>query len=443
MEIERAVRDVRSIFAAALRRVEPRALVLEALQLDGDTLVVDDRRIPLAKGSRIIVVAIGKASIPMALGAEDALGELISRGVAATKRGALPADSAARPRRIEPLEAAHPVPDQSSVEAGRRVLELVHGLSPDDVVLVLISGGGSALVEQPVPGVELEDIAATTEMLMKAGAGIEVLNAARRRLSRIKAGGLARAIAPGKVVNLIVSDVLGNPLPVIASGPSVDPGPARLDAAEAAKRLGVWEQIPEAARRVLSRASNDEVDRPLTNVVASVVLADAAMAARAAAEGAEALGYQAEILATRFDGEAREFARFWSALARHQREARTSEAAARPVCLVGAGEMTVTVRGEGRGGRNTEMALAAALAIEGIEGVAIASLATDGDDGSSGAVGGVVVGASVQRAQERGVDPRRLLDENDSARFLDAASGLIVTGPTGTNVNDLYLALIS
>lgn len=437
MDLERARADVLAIFRAALRRVDPEALVRDALVLDGDAIVVRGTRYPLAPDARLIIVAIGKAAVGMARGATAALGARIDRGIAVTK--ALPGEEL--PRSVGPIvvvAGSHPVPDQASVAAGRRVLETVAGLRPDDLVLALISGGGSALVEAPADGVTLEDIARTTDLLLRAGADIGTLNSVRRPLSRIKGGRLAAAISPARVVNLIVSDVLGNPLPVIASGPTIpaDPG---LDPVALARGLGAWDHLPEPVRRALTHAPRQSTGSG-DNVVETIILADAAAAAQAAAEGARERGYYAAVLGTRFAGEAREFARFWAELARH---ARTGGGPIRPpVCLIGAGEMTVTVRGDGRGGRNTEMALAAALAIDGLPGVVIASLATDGDDGLSGAAGGMVDGVTAARIRDAGLDPVALLAANDSARALAAAGGLIQTGSTGTNVNDLYLALL-
>ena len=437
MDLERARADALAIFRTALRRVDPEALVRDALALDGDTVVVRGTPYPLAPDARLIVVAIGKASVGMARGAAAALGARIDRGIAVTK--ALPGEEL--PPAVGPIAVvtgSHPVPDAASVAAGRRVLETVAGLGPGDLVLALISGGGSALVEAPAEGVTLEDIARTTDLLLRAGADIETLNAVRRPLSRIKGGGLAAAIAPARVVNLIVSDVLGNPLPVIASGPTIpaDPG---LDAVALARGLGTWDNLPEPVRRALTDARGQSGGSG-DNVIETIILADAATAAEAAAEGARNQGYHAAVLGTRFAGEAREFARFWAELARH---ARAGDGLLKPpACLIGAGEMTVTVRGNGRGGRNTEMALAAAMAIDGLPRVVIASLATDGDDGLSGAAGGMVDGTTAARIRGAGLDPAALLAANDSARALAAAGGLVQTGGTGTNVNDLYLALL-
>ncbi len=435
MDQERARAEVERIFGHVLCELRPEQLVQQVLRLQAGVLVVDGVPHPLPAGARLVVLAIGKAASGMAAGAEAALGSRIDRGLVVTKRGF---GTAHVPKRFELFEASHPVPDRSSLAAGQAVRAAVSGLSADDLVLVLISGGGSALVEALRPGITLSDVAQATQALLGAGADIWLLNAVRRRLSSIKAGGLARAAAPARVVNLVISDVLGNPLPIIASGPSVDPGPEVADPSAAIQSLGVWEDLPEPVRRALGEPASFD---PVTNVVQTVILADARRLAELARSAAEGLGYHAVVLGDRFTGEAREFARFWSAVAKHVRE--RAEPWLPPVCVVGTGELTVTVRGHGTGGRNTEMALAAALELDGVHGVAVASLASDGDDGTSRAAGGIVTGETALSIKQGGLDARRLLAENDSARALAAAGALLVTGPTGTNVNDLYLALIS
>uniref|UniRef100_A0A831TEY5 DUF4147 domain-containing protein n=1 Tax=Thermorudis peleae TaxID=1382356 RepID=A0A831TEY5_9BACT len=434
MDPAQARADVERIFSTVIAELRAERLVERALQLEAGAIQIEGERNSLPPGARLVVVAIGKAAIGMAAGAERALNCRIDRGLVVTKRGfAVHAGLT----HFEVREASHPVPDESSLAAGQAVLAAVSGLERDDLVLALISGGGSALVEALPPGITLDDLASTTQLLLRAGADIWLLNAVRQRLSLIKAGGLARAAAPARVVNLLISDVLGSPLPVIASGPSVDPGPVLADPGDTIRGLGIWEELPVAVRRALEQPWQPD---PVRNVAQSVVLADARRLAELAKRAAERRGYQSVVLGDRFVGEAREFARFWCTLARHIHD--RGEPWHPPVCLIGTGELTVTVRGQGAGGRNTEMALAAALELDGVSGVAVASLASDGDDGISGAAGGVVTGQTAGAIRRAGLDPKQLLRENDSARGLAAAEALLVTGPTGTNVNDLYLAMI-
>ncbi len=437
MDLRRAFDDIGTIFAGALDRVDPAQLVAGAVRIEDGVVVIDGARYPVTDSARLVVIGFGKASLGMARGIEDALGDRIDRGVVVTKRGS---PAPVRPlSRFRVMESSHPVPDETSLESARLILDAVAGLSADDLVLVLISGGGSALVEMPVNGVSIADLAETTNLLLRAGVDIRTLNRVRRRLSLIKGGGLARAAFPARVVNLIISDVLGNPVEVIAGGPTVAVAEDEASPEAVIRRLGIWNALPESIRHALRGVvpGRPEAD---VRVLQSLILADAGMAADGAAGAAREIGYSPVVLGTRFEGEAREFGRFWAAIARHARL--TGGPFQRSACLIGTGELTVTVRGDGTGGRNTEMALAAALEIADVTGVAIASLATDGEDGVTGAAGGAVTGSSVDLALRTGLDPAALLANNDSLRFLDATAGLVVTGPTGTNVNDLYLALI-
>lgn len=435
MDQLRAKQWVEQIYATALAAVDATHLVKATLQLTDDALWVQGERYPLIPSARLVVLAIGKASLAMARGAEAALGKRITHGLVVTKRGLVEEIGSLAHFRI--LEAEHPVPGPGSFAAGEAVLSAVSGLRGEDLVVVLLSGGGSALVESLHPPLTREELAVTTELLLRAGADIWLLNAVRRRLSRIKAGGLARAALPARVINIIVSDVLGNPLPVIASGPTVSPEPEDSDPIAQIRALGVWEHLPPAVQHALLRPIPAE---PLPNVLASIILADARTFALAAQRAIEQIGLPAHLLADRFTGEAREFARFWAALARHIHDYQSPWNS--PVCLIGAGELTVTVRGQGRGGRNTEMALAAALELAGLSNIVIASLASDGDDGLSGAAGAVVTGETVTALRAHGIDPHRVLWNNDSATALEQVEGLLPKRVTNTNVNDLYLALI-
>lgn len=426
---------IEELFREAVAAVDAERLVRESLRWEADQLWV--RGIPhrLTADARLVLLALGKASLAMAAGALAVVGHRVDRCVVAPKQVEDGVDGCG-PCRI--VLGSHPVPDERSLAAGRALLEAVRDLTPEDLVLVLLSGGGSALAEVPRPTVTLDDVVTTTSVLLRAGADIWVLNAVRQRLSSIKGGGLARAAAPARIVNLVISDVLGNPLPVIASGPTVPPAQIVEDLVDAVQRLGVWDELPEQVRALLTQPG-----LPATrfdHVVQTVVLADVRTFVRAAGEACRRRGLPVATCGTRYTGEAREFGRFWALLARAVREDR--EPLAPPVALLAGGELTVTVRGRGRGGRNTEMALAAALALEGTQGVTVASLASDGDDGMSGAAGAVVDGTTAAVLRSRGLDPARALDDNDSATALGAADALVVTGLTGTNVNDLFLAIV-
>lgn len=437
MDVDVALSQARSIFEQVIDELDPARLVQRYLRLDTGRLIVSDERLELSPRSHLVVVALGKAAPKMMEGAIAALGPRIDEALTITKAG-VPIPEAVTSSGHRLIFGGHPVPNVDSVRAGEAVFHLAERLGQDDVLLMLISGGGSALMELPVEGVTLEDIQTTTDLLLRQGSDIHQLNAVRHRLSRIKGGGLAAAAAPARIVNLIVSDVLGSPLPVIASGPTVVFDPKLDRGIDALKDSPVWNGLPEPVRAALSEDSSlgNEVRG---DAIRSIVIADSRTTAEAAARSARELGYASDVLGAEFTGEAREFATEW---VNRAQTARYTGDGARPTCLVGAGELTVTVQGSGSGGRNSEMVLAAALLIDGDNRLAIASLATDGDDGTTGTAGGVVTGASCRIAREAGLDSAGLLDQNDSLTFLDATGGTLRTGLTGTNVNDLYLAFI-
>ncbi len=437
MIFEEARNAVSEIFQNVLREVNPERLVREAIELDRGAVVVRGVRYELGSSGRVVVLGVGKSAIGMARGVESVLGERLDHGLIVTKAGLAVENTGLR--RTEVLEASHPIPDQSSIDAGNRLLAEAGKLEANDLAIVVVSGGGSALVEAPVDGITLDDFSHATSTLLTDGADIWTINAVRRRLSRIKAGGLARAIRPARHVNLILSDVLGNPLGVIASGLSVESDENDSWRIESVKSRPVWTDLPKPVRERIE-LSGETSSKPSDGECQTVVVGDANLAARAAESAAKRLGYRPVLLGTLFAGDAYEFGRFWAQLAKSIAVGASSIEF--PVCLIGAGEMTVMVRGSGSGGRNTEMAASAALEIDGSEEIAIASLATDGDDGSSLAAGGVVDGNTIRRLRDKLFDPRDFLERSDTRAFLDADDGLIVTGQTGINVNDLYLALI-
>lgn len=418
-------------YRAALAAVEPGAAVARHLARAGDHLVLDGE--PISIPGRLLVAAIGKAAVPMARAVETIAGELISGGLVITKEG-----HATGPLpRLPVREAGHPIPDERGVAATRELLDLVAEAGAVDVVLALISGGGSALLEAPVPPVTLADLAATTDLLLKAGAPIQELNAVRTPLSRVKGGGLRRVAPAARFLTLILSDVLGNDLRVIASGPTIPGAYPAATALATLSRYDLLDRVPPAVRHLLEAraASDDRVPAVPAVEDRIVVVADNETAIAAAEATAAAEGRQVRVIWRDQQGEAADLGRTW-AIACHVADETVD-------VLLGGGEATVTVRGNGLGGRNTEFALAAALALAemGETGWAIASLATDGQDGPTDAAGAIADGETVARARAAGVDPARALAENDSLRVFQAAGGLVAPGPTGTNVNDLYFAV--
>ncbi|MEM1177108.1 MAG: glycerate kinase [Acidobacteriota bacterium] len=436
--------DARAILAAAVAAVEPEALVFEALERRGGS-GPEDRADPSREGSargETHIVAIGKAAPAMARGAHRSLGRRLSGGIVVGP-GDLLADVGPE---FLTFAGGHPVPNAE----GRRGAEAIHALASrlgaDDALYVLISGGGSALVTLPPPRVPLEDVRGTTRLLLRAGATIHELNAVRKHLDQLKGGRLARLAAPARVQAWVLSDVVGDPLDVIASGP-VSPDPSLFRDVDAIlKRYGLWSTLPDSVRRHLEAGLAGEVEEspgpgdPCFASVAASVLGNNRRAADAALREAERRGYGSVLLTTELVGEAREAGGFLAAVAREVR--RSGQPIAAPACVLAAGETTVTVEGDGIGGRNQELALAAALALDGTPDVLVAGFGTDGIDGPTDAAGAFATGDSLTRARDLGLDAAHFLSRNDAYRFFQALDDLILTGPTGTNVMDLSLILV-
>jgi len=392
------------ILAAALDAVDPYVAVQDSLpKLDG----------------RVFGLGIGKAAVPMM----DALARRIplSGGLAVTKFGAgLSRESFAV------IEGGHPIPDARSLHAGERVLEFVSSLQEDDTLVCLISGGGSALVT--APHVPLEDLQRLTSLLLSSGAPIDEINILRRKLDRSKGGGLARA-TKAKIVSLILSDVIGNPLETIASGPTVPDPTTTKDAIMILKKYDLEKQVSKSILEILLA---EDGGRSINGSVQNIIVGDNKLAAHAALKQAEHEGFDAEIIANRLYGEAREVGVMLA-----QRLHMESTKRRRPFCLIAGGETTVSIKGKGKGGRNQELALSAVNKMSGMRDALLVSLATDGDDGPTDAAGAVVTAASAKRAKLLGLDATAYLSRNDAYPFFEALGDLIKTGPTGTNVNDL------
>ena len=443
MSVDRR-RDLETIRAAALSAVDPAAAVWRALIRDGDRLLAAGGAWDLAAAGRVTLVAAGKAAVPMTRAALEALSPREPRGIVVTKRGH--ASGASFPATVAVVEAGHPVPDEAGLAGATALLDLLDGGSEGDLVLVLLSGGASALLPAPAPGLTLDDLAATTGLLLRSGAPIQELNAVRKHLSRLSGGQLARRAAPASVLALILSDVVGDPLDVIASGPTVPDPTTFATALHVLKRRGLLPLVSPAVGDHLERGRDGLVPEtpksgdPSLARVTNHLVASNRLAAEAAVAAAARLGWGTLLLTTFVEGEARAAARVAAALALGVRA--HGHPIAPPACLVWGGETTVTVRGAGKGGRNQELALAAAIALDGVPGVTQMALATDGTDGPTDAAGGIVDGETARRAREAGLDPLSSLDSNDSYPLLERAGALMLTGPTGTNVNDLLVLLV-
>lgn len=431
--------EARRIWGSALAAADAGTLTASALVRRGSKLVVEDRRFDLGRYRRVFLCAFGKAAAAMAQGAMSVLGDRIAEGIVV----GLPFISAGS-EKLRFLPAAHPLPDERSVRAAEALLELARGAGADDLLIVLISGGGSAQAALPVPGVSLEEKRGLTDALLRAGAGIQELNAVRRGLSAFKGGKLARAAFPASVLGLILSDVVGNDLSVIASGPTVPDAAAPGEAKNVLMKYGLWEEASESVRRILEEggAGRSGGRDPGFERVVNVIVGDNRAALAAAKKEAERLGFRVFVLTAADHGEAREATRRYAALLEILSVQRGNK---RPLCLIAGGELTVTVRGPGRGGRNQEFVLASLVEMgrrfrSGGEWL-IVSLGTDGIDGTTDAAGAWAGPEFAERAAALSLDAVAFLEANDSHGFFEKAGGLIVTGPTRTNVMDLRLLL--
>ncbi len=415
---------------------EPRILRILSAALEAvDPYIAVQKKLPELDG-RVFGLGIGKAAIPMmdALAAQLPL----AGGLAVTKFASRAISSL-----YTVIEGGHPIPDVRSLVAGKKVLEFVSSLQEDDTLVCLISGGGSALVTAPY--VSLEDLQTLTSLLLSSGARIDEINTLRRQLDRIKGGGLARA-TKAKIISLILSDVIGNPLEAIASGPTAPDPTTNQDAlkildkyfsvlaTETRKQRDSLHSVTQWLRGSNRPTNHDSIFARVQNII----IADNKLASEAAAKQAEFEGFHTEVLTNELEGEAREIGVM---LAKKMREEVAKQP--RPFCWIAGGETTVQVQGKGKGGRNQELALSAVNELKGLDNVLLIALATDGDDGPTDAAGAVITGESARRAASLGLDAADYLSRNDAYPFFQALGDLLKPGPTGTNVNDLIFVIAS
>lgn len=424
---------------AALASAHAGHAVTRTVRRDGDDLIIGRRRYRLSNYERLVVVGAGKAAATMARAIEPILGRHFTEGLVITKYGHRLAT-----KRIAVAEAGHPLPDRAGLNAARRILALVRGLTPRDLLVVLLSGGASSLMTAPVAGVTLSAKQRVTDQLLRSGAGIDELNTVRKHLSTIKGGRLA-ALSAATIVTLVLSDVIGDDLSSIGSGPTSPDPTTYLDAVRCLRRHRLWSSAPSTVRRhLISGTKGRLADTPkpgaaLFRRVHHEILGNNALAVAALCAAARSEGWRTLLLPP-FTKEARVAGAEMGALARsilmRQRPV------PRPFCVVAGGETTVTVKGNGRGGRAQEFAVAAARAIAGLPDVYVAAFATDGSDGPTDAAGALVSGETLSRARRMGIDLQAALANNDTYRVLKRLNCQIMTGPTGTNVNDLYLLFV-
>ena len=436
-------RHVLDAMDEAISAADPARIIRRHLRLDGPTLRADDLRFPLKNYRRIFVLGGGKASGRMAEEVEELLGRWITKGLVI-----LP-DYLLRPqsRRITYLPATHPIPTVKGLESVLTMLELVEDVTKNDLVFVLLSGGGSALMPLPVQGITLGDEADVTSQLLTSGASIEEINTVRKHLSQVKGGRLAERLHPATVLSLIISDVVGDNIDAIASGPTSPDPTTYHDAMLVLQKYDLWSRIPTRARKIIvdgvagSIPDTPKKENRAFNHIHNLVVGNNRQSCSAAAAAMKKAGYKTQILSTQITGEAREAGQIFGSIAKDIRE--NSLPFAAPAALVAGGETTVRVQGNGIGGRNQELVLAAATKISGLDGVAVGSFATDGIEGQTDAAGAIADGRTVARGRGLGMNADDFLRDNDSYHYFSRLKDLVVTGPTGTNVNDIMILAVA
>lgn len=434
--------EARQIFEAGLKAVDPKEAVKRFVALKGNILRIGEKELDLGEFDHVWAIGAGKASAAMAQAVEEILGDLVSGGLVIVKYG-----YQAPLQKIRLKEAGHPTPDENGRRATLELADMAANMGRKDLVLFLLSGGGSALLPMPVESITLEEKMATTRLLLNSGASIQEMNTIRKHLSQIKGGQLASLAHPATLVSLILSDVVGDPLDVIASGPTVGDPSTFQDCQAVLDRYSLTEKVPSTVRSYLAAGIKGEVaETPKPNDAIfsdtyTTLVGNNLQALKAAAEEAQMLGYKTIILSSMIEGDTTEAAGFHAALIKEI--VRSGHPVGPPACLISGGETTVVVRGKGKGGRNLEFSLVAALELAGLRAVCVLSGGTDGTDGPTDAAGAVVDGDTVSRALEKGLDPREFLVENDSYNFFQHLDDLLITGPTNTNVMDLRVMLVN
>lgn len=433
------------LISCALRSADPVQAVRDNLSISGHGLFVEDREYDLRKIKRIRVVGAGKAASLMARAVGDVLLDRVDSGLIIVKHDHDSPTSDLSP--VESVSAGHPIPEACGVRATERIMTLAKDLGREDLLMTVISGGCSALLVSPAPGISLEDKQAVVRALLDSGASIHQINTVRKHLSSIKGGRLAQLAFPALTISLILSDVVGDALDTIGSGPTAPDPTTFIEAMRVLTNFDLVSSVPLPVIERLRRGSAGDhgetptEDDPCFHNVQNTIIRSGRHAAKAAAEAAFKHGFFATLVESPLQGSARDAGSMIASMAKTVVE--SERPTRRPACLVFFGETTVNVTGDGRGGRNQELALATAIEIDGLQGVTMATLATDGQDGPTDAAGAVVDSRTIQRARKLGMDPDRYLANNDSYAFFDALDGLIRTGNTLTNVADLAFLLIS
>jgi glycerate-2-kinase len=439
----RAREAVLGALEAALKSSDPYRLILDHVRMSGSKLIVDSESLDLDDFKCIYVIGGGKASGAMAEALETLLGDRITGGLVNILKNTR---SRYRTNRVKLNEAGHPIPTEDGLEGAKRMLEIAERSSSEDLIICLISGGGSAMMTVPREGVDIEDKQAVTRLLLHAGADIGELNTVRKHLSAFKGGWLAKKAEPATVLSLILSDVIGNPLDTIASGPTAPDNTTYSDAVQILRKFQLWTQIPSSVRETLemgTRGLLPETPKPGETAflkVKNIIIGDNRGACLAAKKNLVEQGFNAQFLTSYMMGEARQAGLLLASIVCEISS--SGNPVSKPAAVIVGGETTVTVTGRGIGGRNQEVALSAATVISRMDGVSLASIGTDGIDGPTDAAGAIVDGKTVARAKEIKLDCWRCLKENDSYSFFSELRDLVVTGPTGSNVNDIAVLCV-
>ncbi|HKZ44839.1 MAG TPA: DUF4147 domain-containing protein [Anaerolineales bacterium] len=418
---------IRRVLFSSIDAVEPGRLVKQAVQREGNSIIIDAHEFPLESG-RIVLLGLGKAAEAMVTAMVDLLGDLNPRGLMIPKN-----EPSVHPRQVEVNPGGHPIPDEKSLLAGRKVIKLAKSLTERDLFICMFSGGGSALMAATLDGVSLGEVQQLYSTLLACGADIEEINTIRRHLDQLKGGGLAKLASGTRVVSLILSDVIGNSLQTIASGPTAPDPSTKEEALMILEKYSLIERIPSSILTTLQNVSETPKQNDwIFEKVSNYIIGSNDDAIQGAIEQARIEGYHCRSLGSSWQGEARTTARTLCA-------AFENPAMERPYCMVGGGETSVSIKGQGRGGRNQELALASAIELADKENVMLIAMATDGEEGLTNASGAVATGETLQRGNKLGMDAARFLEDNDSYPYFETLGDLIKCGPSGTNVNDLYL----
>jgi glycerate-2-kinase len=436
-------KDALDILEVAVKAVDPYNAVIQNLTVNGTIITLGNFHWDLNDFQEIYVIGGGKACGAMAHAIEDLFGDRITSGVINVLQGT---ESLYKLKRISLIGASHPIPNENGVQGVKRMTSLLENLESSALIIVLISGGGSSLLTNPAEDVDLQDIKDVTNRLLMSGVTIDEFNTVRKHLSSIKGGLLAKKAYPATVISLILSDVVGDSLDTIASGPTAPDKTTYYDAKEILEKYYLWDKLPVRAKNYLEKGISEEIsdtpkkDDPIFKKVTNFVIGSNVVASTAAVKRARTLGYNTELVSTEIVGEARNVGVSFAKLAK--KLANKEHIVKPPAALVLGGETTVTVTGDGIGGRNMEVALSASIVIDGLN-LLMATLATDGIDGPTKSAGAIIDGYTIRRAQELTLDPIKSLKNNDSYNFFHRLGDVIITGPTGTNVNDISIILVN